>query len=58
LPEKSAKVQFIGHYLYYYKNMKKTRFFLFWHIANFSVCFLCKVPEFFVEKRVLLTAAF
>jgi len=37
---------------------RKTRFFLLWHIADFSVCFLCKVPEFFVEKRVLLTAAF
>jgi len=58
LPEKSVKVQFIGHYLYYYKNMKILVSFFFGTLQIFPSAFLCKVPEFFVKKRVLLTAAF
>jgi len=46
LPEKSAKVQFIGHYLYYYKNMKILVSFFFGTLQIFPSAFCAKSQNF------------
>ena len=58
LPEKSEKVQFIGHYLHYHKNKKILVSFFFGTLQIFSVCFLCKVPEFFRRKARFVDSRF
>jgi len=46
LPEKSVKVQFIGHYLYYYKNMKILVSFFFGTLQIFPPAFCAKSQNF------------